>query len=176
MTNQRSSLPGCLLALMAFLILFAVIAPGSFLAGALLERNGVLPGSTAGQINEGPAAFKLLWQARDIINNHYVDRSAVEDQRLAYGAVSGMVESLGDTGHSRFLTPEMMQAESQALSSDFDGIGAELTTKDGMPVVVAPMPSKSLESAWLSACIISGVRKRLCPVSPRDSTMPETAP
>ena len=151
MANQRSSLPGCLLALMVFLILFAVIAPGSFLAGALLERNGVLPGSTAGQINEGPAAFKLLWQARDIINNHYVDRSAIEDQRLAYGAVSGMVESLGDTGHSRFLTPEMMQAESQALSSDFEGIGAELTTKDGMPVVVAPMENSPAERAGIRA-------------------------
>lgn len=151
MTNQRSSLPGCLLAVVAFLILFAIIAPGSFLAGALLERNGVLPGSTAGQINEGPAEYKLLWQAREIIKNHYVDRSAIEDQRLAYGAVSGMVEALGDTGHSRFLTPEMMKAESQALSSDFEGIGAELTTKDGMPVVVAPMENSPVERAGIRA-------------------------
>ena len=151
MTNQRPSLPGCLLAVAAFFILFAVIAPTSFLVGAMLERNGTLPGSTADQINEGPPQYQILWQAREIIQNHYVDRTAIEEQRLAYGAISGMVEALGDTGHSRFLSPEMMQAESQALSGDFEGIGAELTTKDGMPVVVSPMENSPAERAGIRA-------------------------
>ena len=80
-----------------------------------------------------------------------MDRTAIEEQRLAYGAISGMVEALGDTGHSRFLSPEMMQAESQALSGDFEGIGAELTTKDGMPVVVSPMENSPAERAGIRA-------------------------
>lgn len=151
MTNQRSGLPGCLLAAAVVFILFAVATPASFLAGAMLERNGLLPGSTANRINEGPPEYQTLWQAREIIQNHYVDRTALSEQRLAYGAIAGMVEALGDTGHSRFLSPEMMEAESQALSGDFEGIGAELTMKNGIPVVVTPMENSPAEQAGIRA-------------------------
>ncbi len=151
MTQHRSNLPGCLAAFVICLLLCAIVAPASFLMGAMLERKGVLPDSSANRIDEGPPQFQILWQARDLIQDHYVDRSAIEDQRLAYGAIKGMIEALGDTGHSRFLTPEMREAEAQSLSGAFEGIGAEMTTRNGMPVVVAPMEDSPAERAGLRA-------------------------
>jgi len=51
----------------------------------------------------------------------------VSPQLLAYGAISGMVDSLGDTGHSVFLTPAEVQQENQAIAGKLDGIGAEVS-------------------------------------------------
>jgi len=43
---------------------------------------------------------------------------------MAYGAISGMVDSLGDTGHSRFLSPEMVRQEHNLAKGELEGIGA----------------------------------------------------
>ncbi len=53
----------------------------------------------------------LVNQAYQIIQQNYVDQSAVQQTQLEYGAISGMVDALGDTGHSRFLTPQMVKEE-----------------------------------------------------------------
>src|SRR5512139_3132535 len=56
-------------------------------------------------------SFGLLAEAWNTIERHYVDRSAVKPQTLTYGAIRGMVDALGDTGHSHFLSPEMVRQE-----------------------------------------------------------------
>src|SRR5258707_15765071 len=50
--------------------------------------------------------YHLLTQAWNTIQRQYVDQSAVQPKELTYGAINGMVDALGDTGHSAFLTPE----------------------------------------------------------------------
>jgi carboxyl-terminal processing protease len=50
-----------------------------------------------------------------------------------------MVDALGDTGHSRFMTPEMYKNEITALNGSFEGIGAYVDNKNGHNVIVAPM-------------------------------------
>ena len=47
-------------------------------------------------------------------------------RKLTYGAISGMVDALGDTGHSTFLTPEMLKSELNFAKGHFQGIGAEV--------------------------------------------------
>ncbi len=32
---------------------------------------------------------------------------------MTYGAIAGMVEALGDTGHSTFLSPQMLKEEEE---------------------------------------------------------------
>ena len=60
---------------------------------------------------EAAPNFALMAEAWNTIQNVYVDRKAVNPQLLTYGAISGMVDSLGDTGHSRFLSPVMVRQE-----------------------------------------------------------------
>jgi carboxyl-terminal processing protease len=62
-----------------------------------------------------------------------------------------MVEALGDTGHSRFLDPSMVQAESSFNQGEFEGIGAEVQMKDGHVVIVAPMDGSPAEKAGVHA-------------------------
>ncbi len=93
--------------------------------------------------------FRLMAEAWNAINQHYVDRSAVQPKKMAYGAVSGMVESLGDTGHSIFLTPDMVQEEHSIELGEFAGIGAELQVKNKQLVIVAPMDGSPAQKAGL---------------------------
>lgn len=76
----------------------------------------------------------LVQQAWGIIDQNYVDRKAVNYKQLSYDAIKAMLTDLGDTGHTRFLTPQDVQAEQQSLSGTFAGIGVyihqDTKTKD----------------------------------------------
>ncbi len=65
---------------------------------------------------EAAGTSSLLWEAWNVVDHNYVDRSALDAQRMTYGAVSGLIDSLGDAGHSRFLTPDEVRREHDALS------------------------------------------------------------
>jgi carboxyl-terminal processing protease len=60
-----------------------------------------------------------------------------------------MVDSLGDTGHSRFLTPQMVREEDNFNKGQFEGIGAEVEAKDGNLTIVAPIDGSPAQQAGL---------------------------
>lgn len=94
-------------------------------------------------------SFALMAEAWNLIERVYVDRSAVQSERMTHGAIAGMVEALGDTGHSAFLTPEMVKESENELQGEFQGVGAELRMKDGHVVVVAPMDNSPAQRAGM---------------------------
>lgn len=93
--------------------------------------------------------FRLMAQGWNTIQQYYVDRSALKPRLMTYGALSGMVDSLGDTGHSTFLTPEMLKAERDFSAGKFQGIGAEVQMKAGHVVIVAPIDGSPAQKAGL---------------------------
>lgn len=102
----------------------------------------------------GPAAepdFKLVSEAWNTISKRYVDREALQSKKLTYGAISGMVNALGDTGHSTFLSPEMLGIESHFLQGSISGIGAQIRAKDGHIVIVAPLDGSPAQKAGLQS-------------------------
>lgn len=149
MSNKQTIVTGCLIGLLIFVLLAAVVGPLSFTAGVAVDRMGLLPGAAARVSTDDTASFDLLREARALIEKHYVDREAIQDRSLEYGAISGMVDALGDTGHSRFMSPEMVDAEQQSLSGEFEGIGATLTYTNGQAVVVAPLEGSPAEKAGI---------------------------
>ena len=58
-----------------------------------------------------------IWKAWDTIDKHYVDQSVVDHQKMKDAMLSAMVASLGDTGHSRYLTAKDVAAENGQLSN-----------------------------------------------------------
>jgi carboxyl-terminal processing protease len=95
--------------------------------------------------------FQLINDAWNTIEKNYVEHATLKPNQLTYGAISGMVDALGDTGHSRFLDPSMLQAESSFNQGEFEGIGAEVQMKDGHVVIVAPMDGSPAEKAGVHA-------------------------
>ena len=93
--------------------------------------------------------FRLMAQAWNTIQHHYVDPAGVQPTELTYGAISGMVDSLGDTGHSTFLTPDMVKELKTTERGEFKGVGIEIQMKNGRAVVVAPLDDSPAQKAGL---------------------------
>ncbi len=93
----------------------------------------------------------LIQQAWRIVDQNYVDRKAVNYKQLSYDAIKSMLTGLGDTGHTRFLTPQDVQAEQQSLSGTFAGIGVYIhqdpKTKD--IIITSTIPGAPAEKAGL---------------------------
>lgn len=128
------------------MIVCVSIALGGAVAGAMLDR-AVIAGVSSG--NDPGLDYKLISQAWEIISEKYVDRSAVRSTKLTYGAITGMVNALGDTGHSAFLDPEMVGIESHYLQGNFSGIGAQIQIKNGHVVILAPLEDSPAQHAGL---------------------------
>ncbi len=95
--------------------------------------------------------FRLMAEAWNAIERIYVDRKAIDPKKMTYGAIGGMVDSLGDTGHSRFLSPEMLKQETGLTRGEFEGIGAEVRMKKGQLAIVAPIDGSPAQRAGLKA-------------------------
>jgi carboxyl-terminal processing protease len=135
-------------------ILVAFFFGVGLLGGVAIDRVVIaqafpMPIANTGQNQQN--SFPLLDEAYKLINQYYVDRPAVQQQALQYGAISGMVDSLGDTGHSRFMTPQMVKEEQNMTQGQFEGIGAEVETKNNQTVIVAPIDGSPAQKAGLGA-------------------------
>ncbi len=108
----------------------------------------VIPGASAAPGDE----FALIREAWDTIHKNYVDAKNLDDRKLAYGAIDGMTNAVGDTGHTTFMTPEARAARNSALSGSYVGIGAEVdTTADGLPLIVGVFRGSPADKAGLKA-------------------------
>ncbi len=137
------------LAIMVFLVVLLVA--GAFTGGVAAERAGLFRSPEAVASAPEVPAFKVFWEAWDLVKRHYVNQDAVDDTGLTYGAIRGMLDSLGDEGHTRFLSPAELRAEEEALAGRFEGIGAHLTLRDGRPTILAPIPGSPAQQAGLRA-------------------------
>ena len=138
-------------AVAAAVIALALVGAG-FGAGVASDRAGVLPGSGVYVPPPGVApSFGVFWEAWRLVQEHYVNRAAVDPTEMTYGAIQGMLDSLGDPGHTRFLSPTELRAEEETLAGQLEGIGAEVGTRNGQVVVVAPIPGSPAQRAGLRA-------------------------
>lgn len=95
------------------------------------------------------AKITRLYDAWQIVSTEYVDARAATPDTLIDGAIAGMVDSLGDTGHSRYISPKEAESEREALRGSFEGIGAYLTERDGMVIIAAPIDGAPADKAGI---------------------------
>jgi len=134
----------------SFIGLLVVVLVFGVGAGVLLDRGVAAANAASGAAEtSNQLNVPLIQEAWNAIQGHYVDRSAVISTTLTYGAISGMVSALGDTGHSVFLSPEMVKAEQNYTQGQFEGIGAEVQSKDGNVVIVAPISGSPAQKAGI---------------------------
>jgi carboxyl-terminal processing protease len=120
---------------------------GGLLAGFLLNR----PAATCPERPEVCEEFAVFWEAWDLARDQYVEPEAADPDAMTAGAVNGMLDALGDVGHTRFLTAEEASEWDEALRGSFEGIGAYIDVRDGQTVIVAPIEGSPAERAGLRA-------------------------
>jgi carboxyl-terminal processing protease len=106
----------------------------AFSGGLLTDHFGFPAASPAAQTSGSNQAQSdaLYNEAVQIVKQNFVGRASLTDQQLQYGSISGLVNSLGDTGHSTFLTAaEYAQEQSSLNATAIAGIGVILSDDNG---------------------------------------------
>ena len=97
------------------------------------------------------ADFSTFWQAWQIINDTYLRNSSTTDQQKIYGAIGGLVNSLGDP-YTEFFSPSDNQQFQQDITGNFGGIGAQLGSDANADIVIiAPIKGTPAANAGLKA-------------------------
>lgn len=95
--------------------------------------------------------FKLFWDTWNLVSQKYVDKKAIDSQKMYYGAIKGMVDAVGDP-YTVFLPPESQKATTEDLGGSFEGVGIQLGfNKDKNLVVQAPLSGTPAEKAGVKA-------------------------
>ena len=122
------------------------------LAGLILVFNHTCFSGFTPSRNIPPEAqtdFALMAEAWNTIQKVYVDRSALKPLTITHGAIGGMVDSLGDFGHSSFMTKDMIRQEQEFAEGRYKGVGLELRLEKGNALIVAPMDGSPAQKAGL---------------------------
>ena len=94
--------------------------------------------------------FSLFWEVWDRIFASYLQRKSLDQAKMVYGAISGMVNSLGDA-YTVFLPPPENKQTKEDLNGSFEGVGIQLGYKDERLAVVAPLTGMPAELAGVKA-------------------------
>ena len=122
---------------------------GVFASGVLVGRGSLASTAVDGESASVASTFRVFWQAWDLVQQRYVERQAIDQTQMTYGAVEGMLDALGDTGHTRFLSPKELQDFQASLAGRLEGIGAEVGMRNGRPTIIAPIPGSPAQRAGL---------------------------
>lgn len=134
---------------------------GGFVTGHMLPYGNVFnfdnttvvapPTASADQQAATPeemqALFAPFWEAWNLVHENYVDQP-VDDIALMRGAISGMMEALGDE-HSSYMNPEDFKQANASLEGEYEGIGAYVDTTTEYLTVTSPIPGSPAEAAGL---------------------------
>ena len=87
--------------------------------------------------------FAAFWKAWEVIDEKYVSSSTTTPEKTdskarVYGAIEGMVKSLGDP-YTTFFPPVESKSFSEEISGNFEGVGMEVGMKDDALTVIAPL-------------------------------------
>lgn len=91
--------------------------------------------------------LKIFTDVLAIVQRDYVRE--VDAKKLVEGAIKGMLAQLDP--HSGYLDPDFYQDLQVQTKGEFGGLGIEITIKDGLLVVVAPMEGSPAEKAGIRA-------------------------
>ena len=121
---------------------------------ALAFVGGNLSGYTirsAMAAEQRPDEFTVFWEAWNFVTAHFVDRERIDYTAMTYGAIEGMLASLGDEDHTTFLSPDALRLHQSGLEGSFEGIGAYVTMEEGDITIVAPIHGSPADHAGILA-------------------------
>jgi len=94
--------------------------------------------------------FSLFWEAWHVLEEKYVNPEKIDTQKMIYGAISGMIKSLGDP-YTVFFDPEDNKKFLEDVSGSFEGVGMQIGIRKRQLQVIAPLKGTPAEKAGLRA-------------------------
>ena len=140
-TQTKRDRRGTAARVLVLAVLLAATALGSFYLG-----RSQSPASLGEEDRESLALYA---EALDTVRDDYVDQQALDPEKQTYGAIEGMLDTLGDKGHTRFLTPEERAQNEEGLSGTYVGIGVQLEAEGDEVVVATPIEGSPADRAGI---------------------------
>jgi carboxyl-terminal processing protease len=142
----RTALIGSVVGLALIVTFTAGIGVGRLL-GPVVPGGGAAPNPAS---SPKPTDFGLIKEAWDTIHEKYVARAELDDRALIYGAIEGMTDAVGDTGHTDFMTPAERRQNNDSLSGSYVGIGVRIEPDDaGRPRIIGVFDESPAKKAGL---------------------------
>ena len=94
--------------------------------------------------------FSLFWKVYNDLNAKYVDKGKIDPQKILYGAIDGLVNSVGDP-YTTFLEPVTSKKFQEEISGSFGGIGIEIGKRNNILTVIAPIKDTPAFKAGIKA-------------------------
>lgn len=94
--------------------------------------------------------FAPFWDAWSLVETRYVDSTKVSRQDMLYGAISGLVKSIGDP-YTVFFPPKENEYFQSEVKGSFEGVGMEIGLRKGIVTVIAPLKGTPAERAGILA-------------------------
>ncbi len=114
-----------------YLILFAFI----FISVGFILGNLFVGRVSASKTGTQYEKIGILLKVLNYVENNYVEEVKIQD--LTYGAINGMLATLDP--HTNFLTPDLFKEMKIDTTGQFGGIGIEITIKDDILTIIAPI-------------------------------------
>lgn len=119
--------------------------------GINYPKTLIIKGVTGIDAGDGTTIdFSTFWEGWKLIKDEYLRATTTKDQTMMYGAIDGLVKSLGDP-NTNFFPPADSKKFEQDVSGNFGGIGAEIGIKNDQLIVIAPLKDSPAEKAGLRA-------------------------
>ncbi len=136
--------------IISLLFIAAVYAVGFFIGKSSLvyEPPISLSGATSTPEELESADFSVFWEAWNILNKNFFDKNKIDYQKMVYGAIKGMTDSLDDP-YTAFFTPKEAKEFDEELSGKYEGVGMEVAIKNKTLTVVSPLEGTPAEKAGL---------------------------
>src|SRR5919106_5062722 len=120
----------------------------TLMLAAYLYGRSQSPAGISAENREGVALYA---EALKVVEDDYVGQEELDPQEQTYGAIEGMIDTLGDEGHTRFLTPEERKQNRNSLSGTYVGIGVMLESEEDEVVVASPIEGSPADEAGVEA-------------------------
>jgi carboxyl-terminal processing protease len=102
------------------------------------------------QISGGDLDLSLMWLVKSRLEESFLEAEQIDEEKMIYGAISGLVSSLGDP-YTVFLPPEEQKRSEEDLNGEFGGVGIQLGYKENVLAVMSPLPGTPADRAGLRA-------------------------
>jgi carboxyl-terminal processing protease len=96
------------------------------------------------------AKFPIFLNAWSKINNQYIDKNSIDTNKLVYGAINGMVNSLDDP-YSVFDTPSDAKNLQDSLEGSYEGIGTIMDKFENDYIIISVVKDSPAEKAGLKS-------------------------
>jgi carboxyl-terminal processing protease len=106
--------------------------------------------AVGGRQETDPHLFSPVSQVYEVIKDYFYQPEKLDDQKALYGALKGLVEQLDDP-YSEFFDPVDLKNFESSLRGEFTGVGIEISIKDHVLTVIAPLSGTPAEVAGVRA-------------------------